>query len=46
MQMKKEVMAAIAAALAIWFFVMGFELGIYKERKANAQPQQQDQTGE
>lgn len=34
--MKKEVMAAIAAALAIWFFVMGFELGIYKERRAYA----------
>lgn len=36
MKMKKEVMAAIAAALAIWFFVMGFELGIYKERRAYA----------
>ena len=34
--MKKEVLAAIAAALAIWFFVMGFELGIYKERRAYA----------
>ncbi len=34
--MKKEVLAAIAAVLAIWFFVMGFELGIYKERRANA----------
>ena len=34
--MKKEVMAAIAAALAIWFFVMGFELGIFKERRAQA----------
>lgn len=36
MNMKKEIMAAIAAVLAIWFFVMGFELGIYKERRAQA----------
>ena len=36
MKMKKEVAAAIAAALALWFFVMGFEIGIYKERKAQA----------
>lgn len=34
--MKKEVKIAIAAALAIWFFVMGFELGIYKERRTQA----------
>ena len=34
--MKKEVLAAIAAALALWFFVMGFEIGVYKERKDNA----------
>lgn len=34
--MKKEVLAAIAAALAIWFFVMGFEIGVYKERRDNA----------
>ena len=34
--MKKEVLAAIAAALAVWFFVMGFEIGVYKERKDNA----------
>lgn len=34
--MKKEVKIAIAAALAIWFFVMGFELGIYKERRAQS----------
>ena len=34
--MKREVKIAIAAALAIWFFVMGFELGIYKERRAQS----------
>lgn len=34
--MKKEVLAAIAAVLALWFFVMGFEIGIYKERRDNA----------
>ncbi len=34
--MKKEVLAAIAAALALWFFVMGFEIGVYKERRDNA----------
>lgn len=34
--MKKEVLAAIAAALAVWFFVMGFEIGVYKERKDQA----------
>ena len=34
--MKKEVVAAIAAALAVWFFVMGFEIGVYKERRDNA----------
>ncbi len=34
--MKKEVLAAIAAALAVWFFVMGFEIGVYKERRDNA----------
>ncbi len=35
--MKKEIKIAIAVVLSIWFFVMGFELGIYKERKANSQ---------
>ncbi len=35
--MKKEIKIAIAVVLSIWFFVMGFELGIYKERKANIQ---------
>lgn len=35
--MKKEIKIAIAVVLSIWFFVMGFELGIYKERKANAE---------
>lgn len=35
--MKKEIKIAIAVVLSIWFFVMGFELGIYKERKANLQ---------
>ena len=33
--MKKEIKIAIAIVLSIWFFVMGFELGVYKERKAN-----------
>ena len=32
--MKKEVTAVICVVLAIWFFFMGFELGIYKERKS------------
>lgn len=36
--MKKEIKIAIAVILSIWFFVMGFELGIYKERKSNVQP--------
>lgn len=35
--MKKEIKIAIAVVLSIWFFVMGFELGIYKERKAHVQ---------
>ncbi len=35
--MKKEIKIAIAVILSIWFFVMGFELGVYKERKANIQ---------
>ncbi|MBQ9914139.1 MAG: hypothetical protein IJO73_07910 [Clostridia bacterium] len=35
--MKKEIKIAIAVVLLIWSFVMGFELGIYKERKANIQ---------
>ena len=35
--MKKEIKVAIAVVLSIWFFVMGFELGMYKERKANNQ---------
>ena len=32
--MKKEMKVVISAALAIWFFFMGFELGSYKEKKA------------
>lgn len=32
--MKKEVKVIVAVVLAVWFFVMGFELGAYKERKA------------
>ena len=32
--MKKEIKVIIAVVLAIWFFVMGFELGAYKEKKA------------
>ncbi len=35
--MKKEIKIVIAVVLSIWFFVMGFELGIYKERKSNVQ---------
>ena len=34
--MKKEIKAIIAVVLAVWFFVMGFELGVYKEKKAQA----------
>lgn len=33
--MKKEIKIAVAVILSIWFFVMGFEIGTYKERKAN-----------
>lgn len=33
--MKKEIKAIIAVVLAVWFFVMGFELGAYKEKKAH-----------
>ncbi|MBQ3137490.1 MAG: hypothetical protein IJB74_08425 [Clostridia bacterium] len=36
--MKKEIKIAIAVVLSIWFFVMGFEIGVYKERKAHVQP--------
>ncbi|MBO5937502.1 MAG: hypothetical protein J6V06_05820 [Clostridia bacterium] len=32
--MRKEIKAIIAVVLAVWFFVMGFELGAYKEKKA------------
>ena len=32
--MKKEIKVIIAVVLAVWFFVMGFELGAYKEKKA------------
>lgn len=32
--MKKEIKVAIAVILSLWFFIMGFELGAYKERKA------------
>lgn len=34
--MKKEMKIVISAALAVWFFFMGFELGSYKEKKAVA----------
>ena len=30
--MKKEIKVAIAVVLSIWFFVMGFELGMYSEK--------------
>lgn len=39
--MKKEIKIAVAVVLSIWFFVMGFELGIYKERKANMETSQE-----
>ena len=35
--MKKEIKVIIAVVLAVWFFVMGFELGAYKERKAQSE---------
>lgn len=35
--MKKEIKAIIAVVLAVWFFVMGFELGAYKEKKAQSE---------
>ncbi len=35
--MKKEVKVIIAVVLAVWFFVMGFELGAYKEKKAQSE---------
>lgn len=31
--MKKEVKAVIAVVLAVWFFLMGFEIGGYNEKK-------------
>ena len=31
--MKKEVKAVIAVILAVWFFLMGFEIGGYNEKK-------------
>lgn len=34
--MKKEIKVIIAVVLAVWFFVMGFELGVYKEKKAQS----------
>ncbi len=34
--MKKEWKAVIAVILSVWLFVMGFELGSYKEKKAIA----------
>lgn len=35
--MRKEAKAAIAIILAVWFFIMGFELGSYKEKKKYSQ---------
>ena len=34
--MKKEIKVIISVVLVVWFFVMGFELGAYKERKAQS----------
>ena len=39
--MKKEVKIVIAVVLAVWFFVMGFELGSYAEKKKFVQNQPQ-----
>ncbi|MBQ7295050.1 MAG: hypothetical protein IJW86_02525 [Clostridia bacterium] len=35
--MKKEVKIVLAVVLAVWFFVMGFEIGSYAEKKKFAQ---------
>ena len=35
--MKKEIKVIISVVLAVWFFVMGFELGSYKEKKAQSE---------
>lgn len=35
--MRKEIKVIIAVVLAVWFFVMGFELGSYKEKKAQSE---------
>ncbi len=37
--MKKEVKIVIAVVLAVWFFVMGFEIGSYAEKKKFADAQ-------
>lgn len=35
--MKKEFVAVAAVILAVWFFLMGFEVGTYREKKAFAE---------
>ena len=34
MKMRKELLIILCIVLAVWFFVMGFELGSYREKKA------------
>ncbi|MCM1543856.1 MAG: hypothetical protein NC110_01015 [Ruminococcus sp.] len=34
--MKKEIRIVVSIVLAVWFFFMGFEIGSYKERKAQS----------
>lgn len=41
--MKKEVKIVIAVILAVWFFVMGFEIGSYVEKKKFMDSQQHTQ---
>lgn len=42
--MKKEVTAIICVVLAVWFFFMGFEIGVYKERSNSSAVEPQTTT--
>ncbi len=43
--MRKELKAVIAAILAVWLFLMGFEIGSYREKqKINLQPAEEQTT--
>ncbi len=44
--MKKEVKIVIAVVLAVWFFVMGFEIGSYAEKKKFAGVQNETTTAQ